>query len=60
MKKYKKQPWTVDERRILSEYYFILNLEDMAFMLPNRTEQAIKNQVNYLRKRGYRFKNGNK
>ena len=60
MKKYKKQPWTVDERRILSEYYFILNLEDMAFMLPNRTEQAIKNQVTYLRKRGYRFKNGNK
>jgi hypothetical protein len=36
-----------------------LNLEDMAFMLPNRTEQAIKNQVTYLRKRGYRFKNGN-
>lgn len=60
MKKYKKQPWTVDERRILSEYYFTLNLEDMAFMLPNRTEQAIKNQVTYLRKRGYRFKNGNK
>ena len=60
MKKYKKQPWTVEERRILSEYYFTLNLEDMAFMLPNRTEQAIKNQVTYLRKRGYRFKNGNK
>lgn len=60
MRTYKKKPWTAEERKLLSEYYFILNLEDMAFMLPDRTEQAIKNQVNYLRKRGYRFKNGNK
>jgi len=55
MKKYKKQPWTVNERKILSENYFILNLEDLVYLLPNRTEQAIRNQVTYLRKRGYRF-----
>jgi hypothetical protein len=56
MKKYKKQPWTVDERRILSEGYFQLNLEDLMHLLPKRTERAIRNQVAYLRKRGYRFK----
>ena len=48
------------ERRVLSENYFILNLEDLMYLLPDRSEQAIRNQVNYLRKRGYRFKNGDK
>jgi hypothetical protein len=47
------------ERRVLSEYYFTLNIEDIMELLPERTEQAIRNQVNYLRKRGYRFKHGN-
>ena len=56
MKKYKKKPWTMHERRVLSENYFILNLEDLMYLLPDRSEQAIRNQVNYLRKRGYRFK----
>ena len=56
MKKYKKEPWTVDERRILSENYFMLNLEELMYLLPKRSEQAIRNQVTYLRKRGYRFK----
>ena len=56
MKKYKKQPWTVDERRILSENYFMLNIEDLMYLLPKRTEQSVRNQVTYLRKRGYRFK----
>jgi len=60
MKTYKKKPWTADERRILSENYFLLNIEDLMYLLPDRSEQAIRNQVNYLRKRGYRFKNGNK
>ena len=60
MKKYKKKPWTADERRVLSENYFILNIEDLMYFLPDRSEQAVRNQVNYLRKRGYRFKNGNK
>jgi|TARA_B100002019_G_C21238185_1_gene583963 hypothetical protein len=55
MKKYKKKPWTVEERRILAAHYFHLNLEDLMYMLPDRTEQAIRNQVAYLRKRGYRF-----
>ena len=59
MKKYKKKPWSMHERRVLSEYYFTLNIEDIMELLPERTEQAIRNQVNYLRKRGYRFKHGN-
>ena len=55
MKKYKKKPWTLDERRILAAHYLHLNIEDLMYMLPDRTEQAIRNQVAYLRKRGYRF-----
>lgn len=55
MKKYKKKPWTVDERRILASNYFFLKIEDVMHMLPERTEQSIRNQVAYLRKRGYRF-----
>ena len=44
------------ERRVLSEYYFTLNIGDIMELLPDRSEQAVRNQVNYLRKRGYRFK----
>jgi len=56
LKQYKKKPWTLEERRILSENYFLLNIDDLLTLLPDRSEQSIRNQVNYLRKRGYRFK----
>jgi len=56
MKKYKKRPWTTDERRILASQYYHLDIESMAMLLPGRTIQSIRNQVSYIRKRGYRFK----
>ena len=56
MKKYKKRPWTTDERRILASHYYHLDVEEMARLLPGRTVQSIRNQVSYIRKRGYRFK----
>tara|TARA_R110000822_G_scaffold118371_1_gene251100 strand:- start:1511 stop:1684 length:174 start_codon:yes stop_codon:yes gene_type:complete len=56
MKKYKKKPWTDVERKTLAAHYFSQDIEDMMGMLPERTEQAIRNQVAYLRKRGIRFK----
>ena len=56
MKQYKKQPWTVKEKRLLSEYYYMIPTEDLLLLLPQRTIGAIRNQVNYLRKRGYKFK----
>jgi hypothetical protein len=56
MKKYKRKPWTDEERKTLAAHYFYQDIETMMYMLPNRTEQSIRNQVAYLRKRGYRFK----
>ena len=56
MKKYKKRPWTTDERRVLASHYYNLEIEDVVRLLPGRTEQSIRNQVSYIRKRGYRFK----
>lgn len=56
MKNYKRKPWTDDERKILAEYYTQLNIEDLMYLLPGRSEQAVRNQVAYLRKRGYRIK----
>jgi hypothetical protein len=56
MKKYKRKPWTDEERKILAAYYFFQDIESMLYMLPGRTEQSIRNQVAYLRKRGSRFK----
>jgi len=56
MKKYKKRPWTTDERRILASHYYSIDVEEMVKLLPGRTVQAIRNQVSYIRKRGYRFK----
>jgi|TARA_B110000977_G_C10932739_1_gene437767 hypothetical protein len=56
MKKYKKKPWTDVERKMLAAHYFGQDIEAMMNMLPERTEQAIRNQVAYLRKRGVRFK----
>jgi len=56
MKKYKRKPWTDEERKILATHYFYQDIESIMYMLPGRTEQSIRNQVSYLRKRGYRFK----
>jgi len=56
MKKYKKKPWTDEERKTLAAHYFYQDIETMEYMLPGRSAQAIRNQVAYLRKRGYRFK----
>jgi hypothetical protein len=56
MKNYKRKPWTDTERKILAAYYFSQDINEMMHMLPDRSEQSIRNQVAYLRKRGYRFK----
>lgn len=56
MKKYKKEPWTDSERRTLAQYYYTISLELLLPMFPNRTVGAIRSQVHYLKKQGYRFK----
>ena len=56
MKKYQKKPWSVSERKLLSLYYFHASIDEVMDMIPDRTETAIRNQVAYLRKIGYRFK----
>ena len=56
MKNYFKRPWTDDERRLLAQNYLFLSAEEIQNLLPNRSLQSIRNQVHYLRKRGYRFK----
>jgi hypothetical protein len=56
MKKYKIKPWTEKERKALARFYFHAHIDEILEMIPDRTEQAIRNQVAYLRKRGYRFK----
>jgi hypothetical protein len=55
MKKYKRKPWTDTERKTLAQYYYHACIEEVCTLLPDRSEQAIRNQVAYLRKRGYRF-----
>lgn len=55
MKIYKKKPWTVDERKLLALHYFNTDIDHVSEMLPGRSQQSIRNQVSYLRKRGYRF-----
>jgi len=56
MKKYKKKPWSEAERRLLSVYYYHASIDEICCMIPDRSEQAIRNQVNYLKARGFRFK----
>jgi|TARA_B110000977_G_C11076299_1_gene491319 hypothetical protein len=56
MKKYKRKPWTDTERKTLAENYLSIDIELMMHLLPERSQQAIRNQVSYLKKRGYRFK----
>ena len=56
MKNYFKRPWTEDERRLLAQNYLFKSAEEIQYLLPSRSLQSIRNQVHYLRKRGYRFK----
>jgi hypothetical protein len=56
MKKYKRKPWTVKERELLAFHYYNSDISTMLIMLPDRTQQSIRNQVSYLKKRNYRFK----
>jgi|TARA_B110000503_G_C7116995_1_gene400842 hypothetical protein len=56
MKKYKTKPWSDNERKALAVLYFHAPIEEVMDRIPDRTEQAIRSQVSYLKKRGYRFK----
>ena len=44
------------ERGVLSNYYYLMPLEELTPLLPGRTPNAIRKQVLYLRKRGWPFK----
>lgn len=44
--------WTMDERRILQQYYSE-EKEEITARLPGRTWDSIRSQVYYLRKRGW-------
>ena len=56
MKKYDKQPWSSEERQVLRDYYYILDMELLLEVLPIRTPNSIRKQVAYLKKRGWYFK----
>ena len=56
MRKYTKKPWSMKERSILSKYYYLKSMEEILLLLPERTPNAIRKQVLYLRKRGWPFK----
>ena len=55
MKDYQKRPWTILERQLLKERYYLSTAEQLAELFPGRTPNAITKQVNYLRKRGWTF-----
>ena len=56
MRKYTKKPWSVSERKLLSEKYYLLPKEEVYGLFPERTPNAIRKQVLYLKARGWRFK----
>jgi hypothetical protein len=56
MKKNKTKPWSDADRKTLAMYYFHASIEEVCSLLPERSIQSIRNQVNYLKKRGYRFR----
>ena len=60
MRKYIKRPWSKEERTVLSQYYYLKSIEEIQLLLPERTPNAIRKQVLYLRKRGWPFKRENK
>ena len=55
MKQYTKKPWSIRERVLLKEYYNNCTVEELLELLPGRTENSIRKQVSYLRKRGWTF-----
>ena len=46
--------WTYEERCLLKKHYNRMPVTELASLL-GRTEQALTNQVSYLRKRGWTF-----
>ena len=58
MKEYKKKPWTNDERQYVRNNYGFLNMEELLEGLTGRTENSVRKQVSYLRKRGWTFNRG--
>jgi hypothetical protein len=60
MKKYKKMPWSKEERNLLSEHYYITSKKELYTLLPGRTPNAIRKQVGYLRARVWAFKHEDK
>ena len=55
MKEYQKKPWTHEERQLLKLHYYLKNEEELLEMFPDRTMNAIRKQVFYLKKRGWTF-----
>jgi len=55
MKDYQKRPWSHEERKSLRAHYGKVPMRDMLSLLPDRTENSIRKQVHYLRKRGWTF-----
>ena len=56
MKKYVRKPWSVREREILRQNYYIVDKEKLQELLPSRTLTSIASQAHYLQKRGWYFK----
>ncbi len=54
MKNYKREPWTRGERTLLEKWAGLRTYTEIAEMLPKRTETAVRKQIEYLRKRGWR------
>jgi len=54
MKNYKREPWTRGERILLEKWAGLRTYTEIADMLPKRTETAVRKQIEYLRKRGWR------
>lgn len=55
MKEYKKKPWTYNERQYVRDNYGKIPLQELLQGLPGRTENSVRKQVAYLRKRGWSF-----
>lgn len=51
-------PWTREERIFLKRNYNVLPIEELEKIL-GKSATAIRNQVHYLRKRGWSFKEYN-
>lgn len=51
----KLKPWSKEERMILKKNYGNIPIASLLKVLPGRSEQSIRSQVFYLRKRGWTF-----